>query len=138
MRKVVVLPAPLGPKRATISPGLTVNERLQTTVLEPYRLVTASSAIMGRMSGAGKKPGGAPLRYGASRSDLPLAVRAVMHPLLVRHLIMAHENLPAFEIADALQLLDGAHGIRRVKVGARHVAVQILLHPDRVASDDDR
>src|SRR5215510_15975 len=91
MRKVVVLPAPLGPRRATISPCPTVNERLRTTVLEPYRLVTASSAIMGRISGAGKKPGGAPLQHGSSRADSPLAVRAVMHPLLVRHLIMAHE-----------------------------------------------
>src|ERR671931_18792 len=99
MRKVVVLPAPLGPRRATISPCPMVNERLRTTVLDPYRLVTASSAIMGRISGAGKGPGGAPRRHGSPRADRPLAVRAVMLPLVVRRLIMAHEQLAAFEVA---------------------------------------
>src|SRR6516164_10356055 len=43
---VVVLPAPLGPKKANNSPGGMSRSSSWTAVLLPYRLVTRSSLIM--------------------------------------------------------------------------------------------
>ena len=45
MRIVVVLPAPLGPRKPTISPFSTVNETSWTMVFDPKRLETDSRAI---------------------------------------------------------------------------------------------
>src|SRR5471030_2434845 len=46
-RSVEVLPAPLGPTRPSTSPGCTLNDRLRTAVKSPYRLVSASTSIIG-------------------------------------------------------------------------------------------
>src|SRR5512145_3170579 len=46
MRMVVVLPAPLGPRKPTISPRLTSNERLSTAVFLPYCLVRLATLII--------------------------------------------------------------------------------------------
>src|SRR5258708_18175124 len=45
MRMVVVFPAPLGPRKPTISPLSTENVRSWTMVLEPKRLETDSRVI---------------------------------------------------------------------------------------------
>jgi hypothetical protein len=47
MLMVVVLPAPFGPSRPTISPGFTVNESSSSATIEPYvlRRLTARSAM---------------------------------------------------------------------------------------------
>src|SRR5258708_6328260 len=47
MRMVVVLPAPLGPRKPTISPLSTENVRSWMMVFEPNRFDTESSAIAG-------------------------------------------------------------------------------------------
>src|SRR2546427_9453039 len=46
MRIVVLLPAPLGPSRPTISPRVTVNEMPERAVRLPYRLVKLVTSIM--------------------------------------------------------------------------------------------
>ena len=43
---VVVLPAPLGPRMPKISPSLTVNEMLFTTLVLPYFFVRLCTSIM--------------------------------------------------------------------------------------------
>src|SRR5437868_1915697 len=43
---VVLLPAPLGPSRPTISPRLTVNEMFETAVWPAYRLVKLATSII--------------------------------------------------------------------------------------------
>src|SRR5215469_9233585 len=43
LSRVVVLPAPLGPASARISPGATPNETWSTATLAPYRLVRSST-----------------------------------------------------------------------------------------------
>ena len=47
MSMVVVLPAPFGPRKATISPGSTVRSRPSTAVTAPKRLVSPRSAMAG-------------------------------------------------------------------------------------------
>src|SRR4051794_26521707 len=54
MSMVVVLPAPFGPRKATISPGSMVRSRPSTAMTEPKRLVTPRRAT------AGTAPPGAP------------------------------------------------------------------------------
>src|SRR6058998_233192 len=44
-RMVVVLPAPLGPRKPTISPRSTVNDTSRMMVCEPYRLETDSRTM---------------------------------------------------------------------------------------------
>ena len=46
MRMVVVLPAPLGPRKPSTSPGWTVKLMLSTAVSGPYCLVSDSALIM--------------------------------------------------------------------------------------------
>src|SRR5689334_6994875 len=46
MRMVVVLPAPLGPRKPWISPGSTERLTPSTAVNDPYLLTSASTAIM--------------------------------------------------------------------------------------------
>src|SRR5688500_10686984 len=46
MRMVVVLPAPFGPRKPTISPCRAVNVSLLTAVRSPYRLVRPSTWII--------------------------------------------------------------------------------------------
>src|SRR5437868_2835264 len=60
MRTVVVLPAPLGPRKPRILPEASAKERLPTAVKSPNRLVTPSSSRAGaatRESGFTKEPG---------------------------------------------------------------------------------
>jgi len=45
--RVVLLPAPFGPSRPTISPRATVKEMPSTAVCPAYRLVRFSTSIMG-------------------------------------------------------------------------------------------
>src|SRR5687768_6203308 len=45
---VVVLPAPLGPRKPRISPFLTTKEMPSTAVVRPYRLVRLSTSITDR------------------------------------------------------------------------------------------
>src|SRR5262245_56036474 len=57
---VVVLPAPLGPRKPRISPFCTEKETPSTAVVRPYLLVRFSTSIMlacrGRRSGRGEAP----------------------------------------------------------------------------------
>ncbi len=53
MSRVVVLPAPLGPRKATISPGRTVRERPSTAATEPKLLWRPSSSTAGVVCGFG-------------------------------------------------------------------------------------
>src|SRR5207245_3868174 len=46
MRMVVVLPAPLGPRKPWISPGSTERLTPSTAVKEPYDLTTDATALM--------------------------------------------------------------------------------------------
>src|SRR3954452_9282725 len=47
MRMVVVLPAPLGPRKPMISRGATSNDRSATTSVEPKRFQTPSTTTAG-------------------------------------------------------------------------------------------
>src|SRR4051794_18230359 len=58
MSMVVVLPAPLGPRKATISPGSMVRSRPSTAVTAPKRLVRPRSAMAGTAP-PGATPGAA-------------------------------------------------------------------------------
>src|SRR5712692_9884397 len=51
MRMVVVLPAPLGPRKPRTSPGLTEKVRSRTTVLSAYALVRFWTSIMRPLTG---------------------------------------------------------------------------------------
>src|SRR5688572_9068892 len=48
-RKMVVLPAPLGPTRPTFSPGLSWNEASTNRICAPYCLLTVENEIMARL-----------------------------------------------------------------------------------------
>src|ERR1700751_1478824 len=45
-RIVVVLPAPFGPRNPVILPGATLNDKLSTATVSPYRLVRPRASIM--------------------------------------------------------------------------------------------
>jgi hypothetical protein len=45
MRSVVVLPAPFGPRKPTIRPGSTVNDRSSTARVSPNRFVSPETSI---------------------------------------------------------------------------------------------
>jgi hypothetical protein len=47
MRRVVVLPAPLGPRKPVINPGSSANERSSTAVIFPNRFVRESATTTG-------------------------------------------------------------------------------------------
>src|SRR5688500_861886 len=49
IRKIVVLPAPLGPTSPTFSPGLSWNETSTNSTCLPYCLLTLANAIMGTL-----------------------------------------------------------------------------------------
>ena len=49
MRRVVVLPAPLGPRNPVIVPGSSANDRLSTAVSLPNRFVSDSARTTGAM-----------------------------------------------------------------------------------------
>src|SRR5687767_4975039 len=51
MRSVVVLPAPLGPRKPVIRPGSTLKERVSTAVKPPNRLVRSRTSIRAPESG---------------------------------------------------------------------------------------
>ena len=51
MPSVVVFPAPFGPRKPTISPRATVNDRSSTTTASPYRFVRCSALIAGVADG---------------------------------------------------------------------------------------
>jgi hypothetical protein len=53
IRIVVVLPAPFGPRKPTISPSSTVNEMPRTASTVPKRLTTSLTSIMGRAGTVG-------------------------------------------------------------------------------------
>jgi hypothetical protein len=48
-RSIVLLPHPLGPSTARISPRLTLSEASRSASTEPKRLVTPWSSIIGRV-----------------------------------------------------------------------------------------
>ena len=50
MRRVVVLPAPFGPRNPVIVPGSSANERLSTAVSLPNRFVSDSARTTGAMA----------------------------------------------------------------------------------------
>src|SRR5215467_12139088 len=53
-RIVVVLPAPFGPRNPVIFPGSTVNDRLSTAIVSPYRLVRLRASIICQPSWIGR------------------------------------------------------------------------------------
>src|SRR5258705_5594873 len=68
MRIRVVLPAPLGPSRAKISPGWTSNDTWLTTARPSYRLVQLRTSSMGPSDGGG---GAEPRRTPAAAQAAP-------------------------------------------------------------------
>ena len=50
---VVVLPAPFGPRKATISPGWTIRSMPRTACTLPKLLVSPASSMAGTVAGAG-------------------------------------------------------------------------------------
>src|SRR5690242_5247344 len=56
MRMVVVLPAPLGPRKATISPFLALKLMLLTARAGPYCLLRWETSSTSRLLGAGPAP----------------------------------------------------------------------------------
>src|SRR5437773_783754 len=147
MRMVVVLPAPLGPRKPTISPFSTVNDRSWTIVLDPKRLETDSRAItsgghsqrreQGQTGWSRDKKG--PPRGGPSHSEamLSLFVPAVaaLGPLVP---IVPVEYGRAFEVPHELQAVDGLGVVQDAVVEPRGIAVHVLLHPDGVLGHDHR
>src|SRR5687767_14030262 len=103
-RMVVVLPAPLGPRKPTISPAATVNDRSWMTVREPYRLETDSRAMVADEAHIERREGPPD-----ARGTFPnaAATAALLDPLtsagLVLVLIVAEVDVGVFEIANHLQ-----------------------------------
>src|SRR5438445_3321516 len=138
MRIVVVLPAPLGPRKPTISPSSTVNERSSTTVREPYRLLTASRVMTAEsevMTETRRPPAAGGLRSSDCARPL-LILPAALRLVLV--LIVGEEEIGVFEVAHHLQAVDGVVVVLDAVVEAGRIAVQVFLHPDRVLGHEDR
>src|SRR5438046_9954504 len=74
IRMVVDLPAPLGPRNPTISPGATENETSRMAVMGPYNLVRPRTSIIPDGPTADYTRGAAGIPVGAAaRSDEHLA-----------------------------------------------------------------
>src|SRR5258706_5671436 len=108
MRMVVVLPAPLGPRKPTISPLSTENVRSWTMVLEPNRLETDSRVIAAvgvfiRFVGNKKAPRRGPSQAVGDRTCLLVPAGALGSVLFS---VVGHEQLRAFEVAHHFQAVD--------------------------------
>src|SRR4051812_3659179 len=80
MRIVVLLPAPFGPRKPTISPRATSNETSSMAVKAPNRLVSRSAEIMARSASiGGERP----------------------HPVAVRHPSRAAERAQTATLVEA-------------------------------------
>src|SRR5574341_133506 len=140
MRIVVVLPAPLGPRKPTISPFSTVKVRSWTIVFDPKRLETDSRAITSAGGGSDRDkkgpPLGGPLVHYKRASMLPVpAVAAALGPLV---LIVAVEDRGAFQVPHELQAVDGLGVVLHAVVQAGRIAVHVFLHPDGILGHDHR
>src|SRR5215831_767142 len=141
MRMVVVLPAPLGPRKPTISPFSTAKVRSWTIVLAPKRLETDSREItVRRMASIEERDKKGPQTRGPSRTEasfvlLVPAVAAALGPLI---LIVSVEDGRTFEVAHELQAVDGLGIVHDAVVEPRRIAVHVLLHPDSVLGHDHR
>src|ERR1043166_2608687 len=82
MRKTVVLPPPLGPRRATSSPSLTEKLTCFTAATSPNCLVTFLSSMLmpGRASCQDSESGSRFVVFGLSRGALSALVIALLFP----------------------------------------------------------
>src|SRR5262245_15209448 len=133
---VVVLPAPFGPRKPTISPFATSKERSWMMVRVPYRLETDSREITADALMMGHE--GPPEGRGAFA---PAAAGALLIPLVALRLelilIVREEDLAVFQIADHLQPADRVVIVLDAVVQPGRIPVQVLLHPDGVLRHDD-
>src|SRR5262245_63233831 len=113
MRRMVVLPEPLGPRSPMTSPGFTAREKPSTARRGPYHLVIPSATIAAVMvSGAGTGPGRGlrsasrpgPRHMRRRPRGLLVEVRGLLHRLVGVGVVGREEIglLPRLHLADPL------------------------------------
>src|SRR5438552_575765 len=158
MRKIVLLPEPLGPSRPTISPGAMANETSVTARRGPYDFVTCCASTTGDIKThktqmpetsarhtrpntiPGAKPGiPIPSHIGAVAQSLVKFGRVLVRFERVR--VVRIDDVAAFDVADALHpgvRVEHADGIVDTADARQNVLVEILLEIDGVAGEHDR
>src|SRR5690242_17454712 len=156
MRKIVLLPEPLGPSRPTISPCSIVKETSVTARRGPYHLVTCCASTSGdisfqnleaandreqrtsRTQSRARGPGFGNYSRCAIRS-LVIFGRVLMSLVNVR--IVRVDDVAAFGIVDPPDPgigVEHAYGIINAPDAGENVLVEILLQIDRIAGQHDR
>ena len=133
MSMVVVLPAPLGPRKATISPGSTVRSRPSTAVTGPKRLVSPRRAT------AGTGPIGDDPRRGSGRCGKAHA-EIIGQPAAADPSSTDHDS-PMTGVTDVSPITLGRLGTLQLPSGCSHLRNArnaMAFHVAEQARHDDR
>src|SRR5262245_50345970 len=135
IRRIVVFPQPLGPRKLKNSPWGIVTDACETAARSPNFLVTRSSSRSLRMAGSAPPHGVASASgpVAAARDEAPRTGRLVAKGSRLRGLQLGGELLPLGDEPGLLlelepQLLEGVPGVSLLEV-ALVVGVRELLRP---------